>query len=87
MRPEQDVRPPSPLEGEGLGVTKTGAVQSLPGYPDTLRLKSRAPTRAIGRRPRVELEPTDHPLAVEQRQGITLVREFAELALHGPAEV
>jgi hypothetical protein len=33
---------------------------------------------------RGELEPTDHPLAVEQREGITIqrVREFAELLLH-----
>ena len=32
----------------------------------------------------IELEPTDHPLAVEQREGITLARviEFAERVLH-----
>lgn len=58
---------------------------SLPGYPETLNLKSNVHTRAVGRRPRVELEPTDHPLAVEQRQGIRLARvqEIAELVLHG----
>ena len=58
---------------------------SLPGYPETLNLKSHVHTRAVGRRPRVELEPTDHPVAVEQRQGITLARvqEIAELVLHG----
>lgn len=58
---------------------------SLPGYPETLNLKSHVHTRAVGRRPRVELEPTDHPLAVEQRRGITLARvqEIAELVLHG----
>jgi hypothetical protein len=58
---------------------------ALPGYPDTLHLKTMVHTRAIGRRPRVELEPTDHPLAVEQRQGITLARvqEIAEKVLHG----
>lgn len=58
---------------------------SLPGYPETLNLKSEVHTRAVGRRPRVELEPTAHPLAVEQRQGITLERaqEIAELVLHG----
>jgi hypothetical protein len=35
-------------------------------------------------RPLVELEPTDHPLAVEQRTGITLgrVQEIAETLLH-----
>src|SRR5207248_5640632 len=42
----------------------------LPGYPDTLHLKTHVHTREVGRRPRVELEPTDHPLAVEQRAGI-----------------
>jgi hypothetical protein len=59
---------------------------SLPGYPETLHLKTMIHTREVGRRPWVELEPTDHPLAVEQRQGITLarVREIAELVLHGP---
>jgi len=35
-------------------------------------------------RPWVELEPTDHPLAVEQRDGITWdrVREIAAIMLH-----
>jgi hypothetical protein len=58
---------------------------SLPGYPETLNLKSLVHTRQVGRRPRVELEPTDHPLAVEQRNGITLkrVQEIAEMVLHG----
>jgi hypothetical protein len=57
---------------------------SLPGYPDTLHLETNVHTRTVGRRPRVELKPTDHPLAVEQRQGITLARvqEIAELVLH-----
>ena len=30
--------------------------------------------QAVGERPLVELEPTDHPLAVEQHAGITLGR-------------
>lgn len=56
----------------------------LPGYPETLHLKTRVHTREVGRRPRIELEPTDHPLAVEQREGMTLsrVQEIAELVLH-----
>jgi hypothetical protein len=35
-------------------------------------------------RPFIELEPTDHPLAIEQRTGISWerVREIAELVLH-----
>ncbi len=60
----------------------------LPGYPNTLSLKTHVHTRAVGRRPFVELEPTDHPLAVEQRTGITWerVQEIAELVLHSESE-
>jgi hypothetical protein len=57
---------------------------SLPGYPETLNLKTNVHTRPVGIRPFVELEPTDHPLAVEQRTGVTLERvcAIAELVLH-----
>ncbi|MEV0676127.1 DUF2199 domain-containing protein [Actinosynnema sp. NPDC050436] len=57
----------------------------LPVYePTTLNLKTEVHSQPIGTRPTVELEPTDHPLAVEQRTGITLdrVRAIAELLLH-----
>ena len=47
---------------------------SLPGYPDTFALKTRVHLRNDGMRPFVEVEPTDHPLAVEQREGITMQR-------------
>ena len=58
---------------------------SLPRYPDTLHLKTHVYTRPVGQRPVVELEPTDHSLAVDQRNGITMnrVREIAEALLHG----
>jgi hypothetical protein len=58
---------------------------ALPGYPETVNLKTMVQTREVGRRPSVKLEPTDHPLAVEQREGITMARvqEIAELVLHG----
>jgi hypothetical protein len=58
---------------------------ALPGYPDTRGLAVRVQTREVGRRPRVELEPCDHPLAAEQRDGITLdrVQEIAETVEHG----
>ncbi|MFD4658879.1 DUF2199 domain-containing protein [Kitasatospora sp. NPDC058444] len=52
----------------------------LPVYePDTINLKTHVRTRPVGQRPSIELEPTDHPLAVEQRTGITRdrVREIA----------
>jgi hypothetical protein len=57
----------------------------LPLYqPSTLSPKARVRTRPVGQRPLIELEPTDHPLAVEQRAGIVLARvqEIAEALLH-----
>ena len=57
----------------------------LPLYqPSTLLLKTRVHTQAVGQRPLIELEPTDHPLTVEQHAGITLARvqEIAETLLH-----
>lgn len=52
----------------------------VPGYPSTVELKTDVRTQALGVRPHVELESTDHPLAVEQREGITVARviEIAE---------
>jgi hypothetical protein len=57
----------------------------LPVYsPTTLNPKTNVHTRPVGALPCVELEPTDHPLAVEQRTGITpdRVREIAAAVLH-----
>jgi hypothetical protein len=57
----------------------------LPVYePSTINLKTMVHTRPVGLRPLVELEPTDHLLSVEQREGISLARvqEFAELLQH-----
>jgi hypothetical protein len=56
----------------------------LPFYPDTLSLKSMVHDWSVDKRPLITLEPTDHPLAVEQRIGITLsrVQEIAEYVLH-----
>src|SRR5262245_32283107 len=46
-------------------------------YPeDTLHLKTMAHFRSGSRRPSIELEPTDHPLAVDQREGISLARAW-----------
>jgi hypothetical protein len=47
-------------------------------YPETVNLKTRVHLRDGGIRPYIELEPTDHPLAVEQREGISVAR-VAEL--------
>lgn len=57
----------------------------LPGYePSTLNLKTNLHSQPIGIRPTVELEPTDHPLALEQRTGVPLARvqAIAERLLH-----
>ncbi|MGW1736218.1 DUF2199 domain-containing protein [Streptomyces sp. NPDC001999] len=50
----------------------------------TTNLRTNAHTRPVGKRPFIELEPTDHPLAVEQRTRITQdrVREIAMAVLH-----
>lgn len=53
----------------------------LPLYPSTENLKTRVHLRDNGIRPFVELEPTDHPLASEQREGIPVAR-VAEIYAH-----
>jgi hypothetical protein len=57
----------------------------LPLYsPTTIELKTNLHTRPVGERPAVELEPTAHPLAVEQRNGNTHARdqEISQTLLH-----
>ncbi|MFD8596720.1 DUF2199 domain-containing protein [Kitasatospora sp. NPDC059646] len=63
------------------------STELFPYQPTTINLKTMVHTRAVGLRPTVELEPTDHPLAVEQRTGITMdrVRQLAEAVLHAQA--
>ena len=55
-----------------------------PHYPSTVNLKAQLHTRPIGLRPLIELEPTDHPLAMEQREGISIerVERLARSILH-----
>lgn len=55
----------------------------LAGYPDTLNIKTQVHPRDGGQRPWIELEPTAHPLAVEQRDGITFDRLLDIYANHG----
>ena len=47
---------------------------SLKGYPETENLKALVHLRDGERRPFIELEATQHPLAIEQRSGITVER-------------
>jgi hypothetical protein len=46
----------------------------IKGYPDSADLRCSVHLRSNNLRPRFVLEPTDHPLAIEQRDGITLER-------------
>ena len=54
-------------------------------YPDTVNLKTMVHLRNQGLRPYIELEPTDHPLAIEQRDGIAMARvaQIYEARVHG----
>ncbi|ACL55945.1 DUF2199 domain-containing protein [Methylobacterium nodulans] len=53
-------------------------------YPRSLELKAAVHFRAGGLRPLVELEPSDHPLAREQREGISMnrVQEIVATLMH-----
>jgi hypothetical protein len=55
----------------------------LYGLP-TMNLKTHVCTSPVGQRPRIVLEPSDHPLSVEQRTGMTMerVQRIAERMLH-----
>ncbi len=57
----------------------------IAGYqPSTLNLKTNVHTRPVGQLPYIELEPTGHPLALEQQTGLTTARvqEIAAFHLH-----
>jgi hypothetical protein len=58
----------------------------LRGYPEPIGIKCHVHIRLGNLRPAIELEPTDYPLAVEQRHGVTLdrVKEIAALSGHPP---
>lgn len=57
---------------------------SLPSYPETLHLKTSVQSREVGVVPAVTVQPCDHPLAAEQRCGVTMdrVRAIAHEVLH-----
>ncbi len=46
----------------------------IPIYPPTGRLRCKLYLQNAGRRPSIKIEPADHPLAIEQRNGITIER-------------
>lgn len=58
---------------------------SMPNlYPETLNLKTNVRARSVTERMYIELQPTEHPLSIEQLNGITIerVRKIAEIYLH-----
>lgn len=57
----------------------------LPTYPDTMNLVVVVHLRDHGIRPFIEVSPTDHPLFLEQRDGISHQRlaEIYEYVMHG----
>ncbi len=61
---------------------------NLTPYPETQNLKTMVHIRDHGIRPYIELEPTDHPLAIEQQNGITVERvaELYALIMHSNDE-
>lgn len=62
------------VDVDGLDAFTGWMSSQISGYPDMLRLKVRAKLRESSQRPVLVLEPTEHPLAVEQRCGITTDR-------------
>lgn len=57
-------------EQASLGPMFGWFANALPGYPDTMALKCKVHTQNNRKRPLIEFEPTEHPLAVHQRRGI-----------------
>lgn len=55
---------------------------SLPGYPETLNLKCSVYARTGGLRPLIELEATDHPLAIAQREGVPISQAVEYIHVH-----
>lgn len=55
---------------------------SLPGYPETLNLKCDVHARTGGLRPLIELQASDHPLAIAQRQGISFSQAVEYVHAH-----
>jgi hypothetical protein len=58
-----------------IGPYKVRLCNKLPGYgPETLNLKCTLKVQPVGTRPLLVIDEPEHPLAIEQRNGITLTR-------------
>ena len=65
------------VEGESMEPTVGYLVNTIVGYEETtFLLVARLHFQKNGRRPLAELEPTEHRLAVEQRNGISMDRAW-----------
>jgi hypothetical protein len=56
---------------------------SLKGYPQTLELKCDVFPQANGNRPLIQLQQSDHPLFIEQQEGISIDRLFEIYRFNG----
>jgi hypothetical protein len=56
---------------------------TLAGYEDTFALKCKVHPQNANQRPLIELEPTKHPLSVDQRNGVTIEQVLAYHHAHG----
>jgi hypothetical protein len=73
------------VEGREAELPFSGWLNSqLPVFGDTFNLEVSVQTQRVGQRPQFTVVDEDHPLAVEQRDGITMqrVEEIAERMLH-----
>ena len=73
------------IEGREATPAYRGWLDSeIPIFASTINLEVKVRTQVVGRRPHLELTSASHPLALEQRAGITLLRvqEIAEALLH-----
>ena len=78
-------------EGRELEAAFPGWLQTeIPIYGNTVNLEVKVQTQVVGMRPHFAIVDGEHPLAVEQQEGLLLERleEIAEMMLHGipPAE-
>ncbi|HNO79674.1 MAG TPA: DUF2199 domain-containing protein [Phycisphaerae bacterium] len=55
----------------------------ISGYPDTLNLKAKVILQPHPNRPKIELQPTDHPLSVQHHNGISVDDMMELLHAHG----
>jgi hypothetical protein len=57
----------------------------IPLFGDTINLEVMVQTQRVGQRPQFTVVDDEHPLALEQRHGITMrrIEEIAEAMIHG----